>query len=369
MNWRSYLRGRTHSPAFLWRMVIGIILAGVAVGFVAQFVYTLGPEVSGFGMTEGERQRTVQLGEEGQWGDVWWRMRAIYGGFSHTGPVALATIACCCWFVFLVQAMQIRGLRDWRPWCGLAAVGLGILSIWPTGFLIIWQEVQWDLLESNELAGGLRFFILGVGLREEAAKLLCLLPLIPILLWRRDELTALLISACVGLGFAMEENVGYFVATGGTATMGRFLTANPLHMAMTGLIGLAVYRGLRWPRDWGPRALAMFALMVLAHGVYDALIVVPALAEFSIGSAIIFALVMFQFFRELRTLRRTSRETISLSATFLFGVSTVTAVTFVYLSAVSGCTVAFNELAGGVIGLAVMVYLFLREMPETMVTV
>ncbi len=47
----------------------------------------------------------------------------------------------------------------------------------------------------------------------------------------------------------------------------------------------------------------------------------------------------------------------------------MTTATFVYLSATAGCATAFDVLAEGVLGLAVMVYLFLREMPETMVRV
>jgi len=151
--------------------------------------------------------------------------------------------------------------------------------------------------------------------------------------------------------------------------MGRFLTANPFHMTLTGLIGLAIYRGLRSPKDWGPHALATFGLMVFAHGIYDAVLTIPVLVEYSIVGTIVFALVVYQFFHELRELRPTGGDTISLSANFLCGVSLLTAATFVYLSATLGCSAAFDSLASGVLGLAVMVYLFLREMPETLVRV
>jgi len=151
--------------------------------------------------------------------------------------------------------------------------------------------------------------------------------------------------------------------------MGRFLTANPFHMTLTGLIGLAIYRGLRSPKAWGPHALATFGLMVFAHGIYDAVLTIPMLVEYSIVGTIVFALVVYQFFHELRELRPTGGDTISLSANFLCGVSLLTAATFVYLSATLGCGAAFDGLASGVLGLAVMVYLFLREMPETLVRV
>ena len=38
MHWRQYLRGRTRNPEFLWKMVLGILLAGVVLGFVVQWI-------------------------------------------------------------------------------------------------------------------------------------------------------------------------------------------------------------------------------------------------------------------------------------------------------------------------------------------
>jgi len=377
MNWtrnrRSYLRAKTRDPAFLWRMVIWIVAAGVGLGFAAQSIFLPEPQaeasLESHALKNGWEQ-IQQLAEQGQWWDVWKSIpRLAYSRFLHLGPAGLAIFAGCCWLAFVLHGMQVRRAGDWRLGGSLLAIGLGVLSIWPTSFLILWQEVGWGLVESDELVPGLRYNILGIGLREEFAKLCCLLPLMPILLRQRSELTVLMLSACVGLGFAMVENVSYFSWSQGTATLGRFLTANPFHMTLTGLVGLAVYRGLRSPKDWGPHALATFGLMVFAHGIYDAVLSIPVLVEYSIVGTIVFALVVYQFFHELRALRPTGGDTISLSANFLCGVSLLTAATFVYLSATLGCTVAFESLASGVLGLAVMVYLFLREMPESMVRV
>ena len=169
----------------------------------------------------------------------------------------------------------------------------------------------------------------------------------------------------------MEENVSYIGGSVGSATLARLLTPAPFHMAMTGLVGLAAYRACVWPREWGPQFVAMFGVMVLAHGLYDAFISLPALADYAIVSH-----------ADLRVARSTSSsascgpmqqlrvEPISLTANFLFCVSTVAAATFVYLSR-RGRLAAGRRRAGrrASSGEAVMVYLFLREMPETMVTV
>ena len=371
MNWRSTLQSKSRQPQFLWRMVLGIIVAGIAMGYLAQAICRPSQGVQ----VEANQDRHQldglrQLADQGEWAQLWWAIpESQRWRFTDAGTVVLALITGSCWLIFTLQALQLSGWRDPRIWLAPIGVGLGVLSIWPNMFFNFWQEQVWGLEPSVSLVAGLRYFVLGVGLREELSKLLCLLPLMPLLLRLRSELAALLVSGCVGIGFALAENAGYFAGSGGSDAMGRYLTANPAHMTLTALVGLAVYRGLRSPRDWGANALAVFLLAVFAHGLYDAFIVLPALAEYSLLGTIAFVLVVYQFFRELRDARAKRPDMVSLTANFLCGVSLVTAATFVYLSATVGCGYAFNVLAQGVLGLAVMVYLFLREMPETMVSV
>lgn len=367
MTWQHFLRVKSRDPAYLWRMVIGIIAAGVVLGWLAHQL-TGGLGFSGPALRAG-RDRLEELASGGQWWQVWWEIpQRMFVDFSP-GVIALALLAGCCWLVFLLQALRSHALRDWRVWGALVAIALGGLSVWPTRFFSLWQEYRWHLEFSPDLLPGLRFFVLGVGLREELAKLLCLLPLLALIVRKRDEAAALILSGCVGLGFAINENMGYLTSSQGSDTLGRFLTANPFHIALTGLIGLAVYRACLDFRNQGPQALAVFGVLVFAHGLYDAVIVLPDLAEYAMGGLIIFALVMYQFFHELRSLRPQGGDTISLTATFLAGVSLLTAGTFIYISALAGTATAADNLMTDVIGLGVMVYLFLREMPETMVNV
>jgi len=351
-------------------MVLSIVFLGIVVGYVAQTVFR--PEVSDQIEINLQQQgdNLQELAKQGEWLQLWWAIpKSQLWRFESTGSFVLALLTGSCWLVFTLQALQVGSLRDPRIWLALAGVALGVLSIWPNSFFSLWQEELWGLRQSRSLIPGLRFFVIGVGLREEFSKLLCLLPLMPLLLRMRSELTALLISGCVGIGFALAENAGYFARSGGSDAMGRYLTANPAHLTLTALTGLAVYRGIRSPRDWAMQAVAIFGVMVFAHGLYDAFIVLPALAEYSLLGSIVFILVVYQFFRELREARIRRPEIVSLTANFLCGVSLVTAATFVYLSATVGCATAFDVLAQGVLGLAVMVYLFLREMPETLVSV
>ena len=115
--------------------------------------------------------------------------------------------------------------------------------------------------------------------------------------------------------------------------------------------------------------VAMFGVVVFAHGLYDAFIALPQLQELSLATMLIFVAVIYQFFRELRPKQKLLVEPISLTANFLFCVSTVAAATFVYLSASMGIFMAANMLVASIVGEAIMVYMFLREMPETMVAV
>jgi RsiW-degrading membrane proteinase PrsW (M82 family) len=364
-------------------MVIAILLVGVAAGGVTDSLVTawitppLGEQddAAPGPLPEPEpddplRRRYEQLkdaAQRGEWGAVWRGIPAtmVYG-WRNAGATALAALTGACWLAFAIQAIQPRGWRDGRLWLPLVAAALGVLSIWPTRFLILWQEHNWGLVESEQFANSVRFFVLGVGLREELSKLLCFLPLLPWAVWRRDELAALILASCVGLGFAMEENVNYIYASAGTGTLTRLLMPAPLHMAMTGLVGLAAYRACVWPKEWGPLFVATFGVVVLAHGLYDVLVGMP---DYGFFGMLIFVVLVRQFFKELRPNQALRVESVSLTANFLFCVSTVAAATFVYLSAAVGFQVASDMLVMSIAGQAIMVYLFLREMPETMVSV
>jgi RsiW-degrading membrane proteinase PrsW (M82 family) len=378
MNWQRWIQLRSRDADFLWRMVIGILLVGVVVGIVVDATFDpwlmmslaedVGDESEPFVPPSG---RIDKMAREGRWADVWWAIPGnVLDNWDDVGMIALAILTGACWLAFSVQAVQVRSWRDGRLWAAFVGVALGVLSVWPTLFLIYWQEHRWGLEDSVELGSGAKFYVLGVGLREEVSKFVCFLPLLPWCVRRRDELAALMLAGCVGIGFAMEENVNYISGSIGMDTLGRMLTPAPLHMALTGLLGLAAYRACVWPRHWAPTFVAMFGVVVLAHGFYDAFIALPALAlDYNIVSGIIFVLLIYQFFREMRSLRARRVEPLSLTANFLFCVSMVAAATFAYLCGAIGLQLACDALMMGILGQAVMVYLFLREMPETMVQV
>lgn len=368
MSLHSYLRNKTRQPPFLWRLGLGIIGVGVVLALAIQ-----GTLAGNLTLVEGDRGPLVEqqqlldrLVEQGQWSDLWWGIpKSMWLGVS-AGPAILALFTGVCWFAFAVQAGQPRANNGVRPWLCVLAVGAGVLSIWPTLFLGHWQEEVWGLSLTKDLVDGLRFFLLGVGLREELCKLLLFLPLVPLIVRRGSPHEALIVAACVGLGFAIEENIGYFWGAAGQSVP-RLLTANFLHMAWTGLCGLAVCRAVWNPRECAAEAGAIVLVAIILHGLYDSVIVLPALEEFAIGAMIIYVLLAYQFFRELRQGWAPRGEAVSLAATFIAAVSLVFTVTFAYQSAISDFETAIDLVAQPAVASGVMVYLFLKEMPESLV--
>ena len=105
---------------------------------------------------------------------------------------------------------------------------------------------------------------------------------------------------------------------------------------------------------------------MLVHAAYDALLTIPELAGYAMLSTTAYILLSYRFFHSLRTYRSNRRETVSLTATFLFGVSLIFSATFVYLSTRLGMAGAANVMGPGALNLALILYMFLREIPETL---
>jgi len=366
---QANLRTITRDPTFLWRLAISILVAGFLIGFAARWLPDSVSEslIGGrFDELADHYKQVDQLAEGGDWWGVWWMMPASMSLAILPGPALIAGLAGICWFIFLLQAGQPGTKDGLRWWLAIAGVVLGVLSIWPTLFAIYFQEQEWSVRQSTDTIEGMRYFLVGVGLREELAKLLLFLPLVPFIIRRGSEREALLVAGCVGLGFAIEENIGYF-AGDPASTIDRFLTANFLHVSLTGLIGLALCRAIWWPRQCASEAIGTFLLGVVLHGLYDAFIVLPALADYNIGSSIIYILLAYRFFHELRRWWIPPGETISLPATFVAAVSLVAAATFAYFAAATNIAIASTAIAMPGISTGIFVYMFLREMPESLV--
>ncbi len=369
MPWKHVLRSKTRDPQFLWSWATIILAIGLLLAFASRWLpKSVTESLIGARADEVDEYvaRMDQLAAGGQWHDVFTGIPELMWMNMLPGPVAIASVAGFSWLIFLIQAGQPRAANGIRWWLCLPAVGLGAVSVWPTLMAVFFQEQQWGLRHTTDTVAGLRFYILGVALREELCKLLLFLPLVPWIIRRGSEREALLIAGCVGLGFAIEENIGYF-AGDPASTLSRFLTANFLHISLTGLIGLALCRAIWWPREWLSDSIGTILLAIVLHGLYDALIALPALTEFSIGSSIIHILLAYRFFHELRSWWVPRGEPISLSATVVTAVTLITAASYVYFAAATDLQTATDAVIMPAISSGILLYMFLREVPESLV--
>lgn len=242
---------------------------------------------------------------------------------AHAG---LALFVAAVWFILIGQ---LAGFRRGQLLIYGFAVLSGVFSAILTLFVAVVQEdVFQTMTDSEELIPGLISNIAGTGLREEVIKLIFFLPLVPWLLRRGSEMEVLVVAAMVGLGFALEENISYYARGGASdgVAVSRFLTANFLHMALTGLSGFACWRMIRYPRSFWEQFLATFLVMIAAHGLYNALLSIPAFGEASIAWIIILAMLAYRFFGVAAELRMTGSRQISPLGIFVLGTTLIAGV-------------------------------------------
>ncbi|HYF36476.1 MAG TPA: PrsW family glutamic-type intramembrane protease, partial [Prosthecobacter sp.] len=181
-------------------------------------------------------------------------------------PVLQTLLAAGLWYAILVLQ---SAPRPWRWALPLLPIVAGIISIWPTLWVDAWQETALKMTEEAPFPDDLWFWIMGVGLREEGCKLALFALFLPWLLRRRAPGLALMTGAFVGLGFALEENLGYYEERGGAVALGRFLTANFFHAALSGIAAHALYDMLRSRFARADKFLLTFLAVVVVHGLYD----------------------------------------------------------------------------------------------------
>ena len=279
----------------------------------------------------------------------------------HAGPLALAAIAALGWGAFCVRLGQLRRAPAARGALYLAAFALGCLSIAPTMFLIEWQEVVLRLTPNGNPVRDLAFYVLGVGFREELSKVLLFLPLLPILLRREQQIEVVACGALVGLGFAAVENLQYFSHGDLTAAIGRYLTANFLHMSMTALTTNAVYHLLRKP-DGFHAFTVTFLTVVTLHGVYDFFLASRVLGDLSYFAMTVFVFLARDFVVAMHDARLRAGRSQPLLPAFAIGTTVVSGATFVYASVVVGPVAAADAMFVGLLGVAILAVMFVRQL-------
>jgi len=266
------------------------------------------------------------------------------------------------WFIVLAKLGGVKRLKSSRLLVFALAVFAGLFSGIPTLVLMVWQEDILGFRENGRFVNDLLYCISNIALREELSKLLLFLPLIPLLLKRRSQIEMLIAGGCVGLGFAIMENVGYFQNHGPIA-LTRLLTASFVHITLTGLLGLALCRFCRWPKQCWEEFVGTFVAVVLLHGGYDAVLIVRQLQEQVGIFYIIFLVVMTRmFFKKAAEHREKFQQIISPLAVFVLGCALVVGISWIYSMMFIGLDKTLLGVGGGALGVAAIAFLFISEL-------
>ncbi|TLD70484.1 PrsW family intramembrane metalloprotease [Phragmitibacter flavus] len=291
--------------------------------------------------------------------------RIVLNHWTQPVPVAIALLATTIWgFILFCSGNR----RKRTLWLCAAAILCGIASAW----LVRWSidTLQYGLENEQQSTPVHQIFhwIMYVGIPEETAKLLLLLPFVPLMLTRLTTSGAALLGGFVGLGFALEENLQYFINHSEAVAIGRLLTANVIHFSLTGLIAWQLHRLLRSRFHLATDFLVAFALIAIAHGLYNYFIV----ADGGDGGSQLFAFIILalaarQYLKTLPTDEPTGRRfVISRTCVFVFGATLLTGLVMIILTfrntSLDAQTIA--PVLAGAIALIPVGLIFIHEFDE-----
>jgi RsiW-degrading membrane proteinase PrsW (M82 family) len=299
--------------------------------------------------------------------DRWLVLRSVarmqWEQMSRSVVVPLALFAGAVWYLILVSTAGAERFR-WVRY--LSPVLAGALSAW----LVLWLQSYFDYSPSSNGEKSafqeLLHNILYVGVPEEGAKL-CFFALFVPLLWRTKSRTKVALTAgCVGLGFALDENLLYYNSAGVAVAVGRLVTANFMHIAMTGLIGFWFYRMVRSGFHETGEFVTVFLMVTAAHGAYD-FAAGSAAQEWgvSIMGIILLALLARYYLHELRPRDLSAQRAIISSTSILFlGLALVVAASIMVVVRETQSLKSSADVLMETLGIIPVAVLFVREFRE-----
>lgn len=291
-----------------------------------------------------------------------WRLQ--WRSWMQGAAVPLALLAGAIWYIILIHTAS---RERWRWWRHLPSVVAGMASIW----LLRWLQGELNYRSEPESAPSptheIIEWIMTVGLPEEVAKLILFAFFLPVLLHQRSGVKAALTAGCVGLGFALDENLQYFANQGSQVAMGRLLTANFMHISLTGILGWHLYELFRTKFHHATDFLVAFIAVVAGHGLYDfSTGLVAAEWGFNIAGMIILALCARTYLHMLHDDARSPAggHTITRTAVFTLGMALLGGMLMNVLvwdlRSLQGITIVLQEM----VGLALVALIYVREWRE-----
>lgn len=297
-------------------------------------------------------------------GDGRLKLTAGWRSFTQRFSFDLVLLAMAAGFLWYAVFVRFGDRQPWRWIRPMPALMAGMISVVPTMLISHHQESVMGLHEDGGFPNDFIYFVAGVGLREEFCKLALFALFLPWLLRRRDPLKALLTGATVGLGFALEENLGYYHRSGVDVAAGRLLTANFMHAGMTAMCSLALYEMVRTRFAKAEAFVGTFVAVVFVHGIYDwafgAGHSLPMIGDISLISMLMLVLLAQQMFHQMELLARPGSSTVSLLSIFTVGSSLVVAASLILTALEQPGLGAVNRVAAGVTSYVPIVIFYLR---------
>jgi RsiW-degrading membrane proteinase PrsW (M82 family) len=280
-----------------------------------------------------------------------------------TPSLVMTAVAALAWAFFCARLGKLgeRPLR--RSLFYLFAFVLGVLSVVPTVCLIAVEEAQLRLVATGDATRDILFYVFGVGLREEASKLLLFLPVLFVVRKWGDKLDVLVCGAMVGLGFAAEENLGYLASGDLHTGLGRFLTANFLHVAMTAILASALDDFISDREKHAADFSRTTVMVVVMHGGYDFLLSHEEFGGSYFAMAVFFFLVKM-FLAAVEHARRKADRGLSITQAFVVALAVVTGTSAVYAVAAVGPVHGAMVMTEGLLGVAILIYAFVRTLRD-----
>ncbi|RBP48205.1 protease prsW family protein [Roseimicrobium gellanilyticum] len=292
--------------------------------------------------------------------------RMTWERWMQGASLFIALFTAGIWYVILVYTASRERFRWFRF---LPAVFAGIVSV----TVLLWFQETVDYRtpsdagsEAPTLTHAMMDWILNVGLPEEAVKALLFAFFLPVLLHNGSPTKAALVGGCVGLGFALDENLLYFSTHGSSLALGRFLTANFLHIGLTGILGWGTYELFRSRFHKATEFLTAFLGVTLAHGLYDFTAVIAGDEwGMDIMHVVILAAVAAFYLRLLHSgTERPAGWVFSRTSIFIWGISLLVGVLMIAATYQMQNIKGITETLSTALSLAVIGFIFLREFRE-----
>lgn len=160
-----------------------------------------------------------------------------------------------------------------------------------------------DSMEFHSVGDAFATAFFAAAIPEELAKLIMLLLLVSRNPYFDDKFDSIVYAVCIGLGFAAFENIGYVMQAAGqsqewlSVAVCRAFTAIPGHFLFAVIMGY-YFSLYRFRIDRRPYTFIMIlAAPVLAHGLYDGIVMSSNINEQVSGIVMIIFLL---FFNKLR---------------------------------------------------------------------